>query len=157
MDKTWGSYLPRPLHREGRRCRRDRSPTLHSYERAARTAPQAALETRVISDIVPHASKALIQTELDSVIGLGGSGQVLTPFVFVLAPIKLPGRFVKPEIRYYDGSTDPKKFLSTYKYTLHNRGCTPEQMCKLFPEYLEGVAKTSLVPYPKEPSRPFEN
>lgn len=119
---------------------RDRSPTPHSREKATRTLPQITPGVGAILDTVPPVSRALLQTELDLVIELGESGQVLTPFVPALVAVKLPKRFMKHDIKHYDDNTDPKKFLNTYKYTLDNRGCTPEQMCKLFPEYLEGVA-----------------
>lgn len=149
MGRIHDSYSPRPHHRRSHRRGRDRNPTPHSREKVAWTIPPAAKRANVLPKKIPLASHALIQFELDSVIGIENSGQVLTLFTGCINSAKLPRRFLKLGMHHYDGSTDPKKFLCTYKYTLDNRGCTPEQLCKLFPEYLEGVANDWFNALPK--------
>lgn len=45
-------------------------------------------------------------------------------------------RFVKPRVAHYDGTTNPKVFLSYFKYVMMNHRCTPIHMCEIFPKYL---------------------
>lgn len=96
-------------------------------------------KSRRPSPVTNTSHDAFIQTKLDKTINLGNEGQVLTPFISSINSVKLPKGFVKPELCNYDGSNDPKDFMSTFKYTIDDRGCNATQMHKFFPEYLQGT------------------
>lgn len=51
----------------------------------------------------------------------------------------LPLRFARMNIANYDDTTDPKVFLSHFRYIMLNQKCTPIQISKIFPEYLMGT------------------
>lgn len=89
--------------------------------------------------VVPNPSQALIQTELDSIIG-EGTRERSSPY---LHPVSVQSSYL-PSLwsqRYVITMRVliPWNFCLTLKNTLDNRGCTSAQIYKLFPEYLEEV------------------
>ena len=65
---------------------------------------------------------------------------MISPFIEEILRTKFLEKINRPSIVHYDGITDPKVFLSHFRYAMKNQDLTPMHMCKLFPKYLIGAA-----------------
>lgn len=106
---------PRPLTREGAKCPHD----LENPVQALKTPQEAYLEE-----------------ELDKIIGVRDERELISPFTDEILRAKFPLKFTRPLVAHYNETTDPKVFLSHFRYVMINQDLTPIHMCKLFPEYL---------------------
>lgn len=94
--------------------------------------PYKRLTGNLRPQIARTPQETFIKSELDKIIGLGDDDEVITLFTANIKFVDLSWGFVKPKVTNYDRVTDPKTFLSTFKYTLATIGYNYAQMCMLF-------------------------
>ena len=75
-----------------------------------------------------------------------------TPFLESITAVDLPRKFSLPDMKTYDGSTDPDDHVIRYKYKMMSMGLAPNQweagMCRGFGETLAGPALTWFINLP---------
>lgn len=82
-----------------------------------------------------------MQDEVDKIVSMGEGDKVSCLFMPKIISTKLSRGFTMPDVTSYDETSDPRVFLSLYKYAMIYQGlCLPVHMCKIFPEYLSGIA-----------------
>lgn len=92
--------------------------TSHARRTAKVGCPEREQDKFTVPAQAATSQDAYIRGELDKILGLGRNGQVLTLFTTEIHMLKLSMGFVEPDLWYYNGSTDRKAFLSTFKSTL---------------------------------------
>lgn len=81
-----------------------------------------------------------MQAELDQWIGVDDEEIVRTNLMPHIMDAELPKGFTWLVLKPYDGATNPKVFITHYKYNMLKNGCQPIHICKIFIKYLTDAA-----------------